>query len=126
MLVLRTGIYPSIHRPLATTFYCRFVAISHSVALSMASYHVTGLNDVHRLLPSEILEDIGIARSDDCLAVVEELASRLASVLGDTTVASPQHALRRLRRPTTANSYDTAAPRSHNRSTNNGGRMSIS
>ncbi|RLN39915.1 hypothetical protein C2845_PM01G15230 [Panicum miliaceum] len=54
----------------------------------MAAYYNTctqqELDDVHRLLPREILEDIGIVdpAEQQLLDVVEDLAARLAAVLG--------------------------------------------
>ncbi|OEL36894.1 hypothetical protein BAE44_0002086 [Dichanthelium oligosanthes] len=53
----------------------------------MAGYNVTEHDFVHRLLPPEILEDIGITAQTNelqSLDIVEELAARLAAVLGST------------------------------------------
>uniref|UniRef100_J3LNT4 Uncharacterized protein n=1 Tax=Oryza brachyantha TaxID=4533 RepID=J3LNT4_ORYBR len=55
------------------------------------------MDDVHRWLPSEILGDIGISESDTAerrrVAVVEDLAVRLAGVLGGGAgeMAAPCH-----------------------------------
>ncbi|KAG2551867.1 hypothetical protein PVAP13_9KG446300 [Panicum virgatum] len=73
----------------------------------MARCHVADHDDVHRLLPPEILEDIGVVRADDelqHLAVVEELAARLATVLGSTANAAQCQAVPPTR-ATAANSY---------------------
>ncbi|CAL4914412.1 unnamed protein product [Urochloa decumbens] len=51
----------------------------------MADNHTMELNEVHRWLPPEILQDIGIVKADKLdLTIVEELASRLVRVLGST------------------------------------------
>ena len=49
--------------------------------------------DVHRLLPLEIIKDIGIANADElrCIATLQELSSRLATVLGDAKEGSQGH-----------------------------------
>lgn len=56
----------------------------------MADYYCTymqELDDVHRLLPPEILKDIGMIDPAERrrLAVVEDIALRLAGVLGEAT-----------------------------------------
>ncbi|RLN19007.1 hypothetical protein C2845_PM02G26020 [Panicum miliaceum] len=71
----------------------------------MARCHVADHDDVHRLLPPEILEDIGVVKADELqhLAVVEELAARLATVLGSTANVAQCHAVPPTR--ATASSY---------------------
>ncbi|KAJ1297120.1 hypothetical protein BS78_01G353600 [Paspalum vaginatum] len=79
--------------------------------MAAAGYNVTEteLDDVHRLLPPEILEDIGIAanaanalRTPD---IVEELAARLAAVLGGKTGASQSGTLPPPVKVATSSSY---------------------
>jgi hypothetical protein len=58
----------------------------------MAVYSTMELEDIHRLLPLEILEEIGIANTDELrtMAVVEELASHLGAVGRGQNHALPQ------------------------------------
>ncbi|KAF0887871.1 hypothetical protein E2562_004075 [Oryza meyeriana var. granulata] len=76
--------------------------------------------DVHRWLPSEILSDIGVVvdtTESRRLAVVEDLAARLAGVLGGSTVERTRH-------PAVPPSTAPPAEAWHLLS-NNGGRMTL-
>jgi hypothetical protein len=60
----------------------------------MVVYNTMELEDMHRLLPLEILEEIAIANTDELhtIVVVEQLASRLNAPLGAVKIGQ-RHAL---------------------------------
>jgi hypothetical protein len=77
----------------------------------MAIYNTMKLDGINRLLLLEILEEIGIANTDEMrtMAVVEELASRLSAIVG-AVQRGQRHDL-----PPAANSWITGRRGSHTR-----------
>uniref|UniRef100_A0A0E0D0L9 Uncharacterized protein n=1 Tax=Oryza meridionalis TaxID=40149 RepID=A0A0E0D0L9_9ORYZ len=62
----------------------------HSCTSQHCCAYIHEMDDVHRWLPSEVLRDIGITDAEEHrrLAVVEDLAMRLAGVLGGGEMAA--------------------------------------
>jgi hypothetical protein len=64
----------------------------------MAGCQMMELNEIHWWLPSEILQDIGVAKADELdLTIIEELASRLVGVLNSAMERHQHHHLHHVR-----------------------------